>query len=122
VERSRLVELAERGGPHGIRVLWLAEDAALLPAACRSFVTLAHGSVTGAAGFPATGESVEPLETESLDEATALELARRLARLVDIGARVHDASDLPRSVSLLTVSDPPLAPAAEAVIERWSQN
>jgi S-DNA-T family DNA segregation ATPase FtsK/SpoIIIE len=122
VERSRLVELAERGAPLGIHVLWLAADITLLPAACRAFVTLTHDSRTGIAGFLNSGESVEPLETEALDEPTALELARRLARLVDIGARVNDASDLPRSVALMAVSDPPLTASPEAVIERWADN
>ncbi|GIG57805.1 cell division protein FtsK [Longispora fulva] len=122
VERSRLVDLAERGWAHGVHVLWLAADTALLPAACRMFVALEPESATGAAGFAHDGERVEPLTVDLLDAGTALDLARRLSPLVDTGALVDDNSDLPRSVALLAVSERPLTVSPEAVIERWSEN
>ncbi len=122
VERSRLVELAEHGWPHGIHVLWLAADVALLPAACRTYVALRHGSPVAAAGFVHNGEGVEPVTVELVDAHTAVDVARRLAPLVDTGARVDDDSDLPRAVSLLTVPEPPLAASSTSVIERWIEN
>jgi S-DNA-T family DNA segregation ATPase FtsK/SpoIIIE len=61
VERSRLVDLAERGWRHGIIVLWLAEDITHLPAACRHFVELRAGTAHAAAGFVYSGQSVAPL-------------------------------------------------------------
>ena len=119
-ERSRLVDLAERGGPHGIYVLWLAADRALLPAACRVVVDCAGGPGGGAAAaFLGTGEIVNPLATEGLARADAAELARALAPLVDAGAKVEDDSDLPASVPLLGVYDELLVPGAEAVVNRW---
>jgi S-DNA-T family DNA segregation ATPase FtsK/SpoIIIE len=131
VERSRLVDLAESGARHGIFVIWIAEDTTALPAACRTFVTagpvgaeapgLSQGPV-GAAGFVHSGESVTPLRLEPLDAATATELGRRLSPLVDVGARTDDASDLPRSVSLLAVSGEPVLPAPDRVLESWRAN
>jgi S-DNA-T family DNA segregation ATPase FtsK/SpoIIIE len=121
VERSRLVELAERGAAHGLHVLWLAAGPARLPAACRHFVVVEHGPV-GEVGLVHSGERVTPVRLEQLDAAGALELARRLAPLVDTGARVDDDSDLPRSVSLLAVPDRPLVAAPEYVIEQWAAN
>jgi S-DNA-T family DNA segregation ATPase FtsK/SpoIIIE len=119
VERSRLVELAELGSTQGIHVLWLAEDTTLLPAACRTFVTVGQES---SAGFVHSGARITPLTVELLDAGTAMEIARLMSPIVDSGARVDDDSDLPRSVSLLTIPEPSLAPAAAAVIERWTAN
>ncbi len=121
VERSRLVELAERGAAHGVHVLWLAAAVARLPAACRHFVSVEHGPA-GEVGLADTGERVAPVRLDLLDAATALELARRLAPLVDTGARVDDDSDLPRTVSLLAVPERPLVAAPDAVIEQWAAN
>ncbi|MBX6750808.1 MAG: FHA domain-containing protein, partial [Micromonosporaceae bacterium] len=122
VERSRLVEIAERGWRQGVVVLWLAEDVTQLPAACRHFVTVQPGSPQAAAGFVHTGELVQPLQVDLLDAATADALGRRLAPVVDVGARVEDASDLPRTVSLLSIGDRPVSPSAEYILERWREN
>ncbi|WP_306748785.1 FtsK/SpoIIIE domain-containing protein [Saccharothrix yanglingensis] len=120
VERSRLVRLAEVGHAHGVHVLWLAADTALLPAACRTFASVRPGGAE--AGFAGTGEQVAPLNPEVLDAAAALDLARRLSPLVDTGVRADDQSDLPHSVSLLTVPEPQLRASPDAVVERWLEN
>jgi S-DNA-T family DNA segregation ATPase FtsK/SpoIIIE len=122
IEHSRLVELAEQGWRHGIYLVWLAGALAALPAACRTFVEVEHETSTGAVGFVHSGEQVAPLTIELLDIDTAADTARRLAPLIDSGARVDDDSDLPRAVSLLTLTGPQLASSPEAVIERWSEN
>jgi DNA segregation ATPase FtsK/SpoIIIE, S-DNA-T family len=121
-ERSRLVELAEIGWRHGVHVLWLAVDVTLLPAACRTYLSVEHATGTGHVGYAHDGVRVESVAVELLDDASATDLARRLAPLVDTGAKVDDASDLPRSISLLNVAEPALTPAAEAVLERWQEN
>lgn len=122
VERSRLVELAERGGPLGVYVLWLASDRALLPAACRVVVNYTQDPAHASASFLRAGQSVEPLAVEGLSRRDALELARALAPLVDAGARVEDEGDLPGSVPLLSIYDDLLSPQPEAVLSRWSAN
>ncbi|MCW2497075.1 MAG: hypothetical protein JWQ77_2999 [Jatrophihabitans sp.] len=122
VEHSRLVELAEQGWQHGVHLLWLAGDLSRLPAACRTFVDLGTEREQGAAGFVHSSERVLPMIAETVDERTATEIARRLAPLVDIGARIADASDLPRSISLLSLTGTELAAAPEAVIEKWTEN
>jgi len=122
VERSRLVQLAETGWPHGVHVVWLAPDVAQLPAACRTYVALHPNASVATAGFVHSGSGVEPVRVDVVDAATAAEVARRLSPLVDTGARVDDDSDLPRTVSLLRVSEQPLVASPPAVIERWLEN
>lgn len=123
VERSRLVALAENGWPHGIHILWLAADVSRLPAACRTHVFLRDASGPATVGYAMTGETVESVAVEGLDAAGAEALARRLSPMADVGARIDDGSDLPRAVSLLTVSDgSPLVPAPGVVLERWLEN
>ncbi|MEU0880527.1 FtsK/SpoIIIE domain-containing protein [Lentzea sp. NPDC005914] len=121
-ERSRLVELAEIGWRHGVHVLWLAVDVTLLPAACRTYLSVEHATGSGHVGYVHDGARIENVAVELLDDASATDLARRLAPLVDTGAKVDDASDLPRSISLLNVAEPALTPAAEVVLERWQEN
>lgn len=122
VEHSRLVAIAEHGAAHGIHLIWLAADRAALPAACRTFVEVAGDGTSGSAGFVHTGVAVRPLQLATLTIAETAQLAQRLAPLIDIGARVDDASDLPRSLSLLTINGVELASSPEAVIERWTEN
>ena len=138
VERSRLVEIAEKGWRHGVVVLWLAEDVAHLPAACRHFLALQHAAPLScgagssqagapaapqdAAGFVHQGELVAPLQVEQVDAATVEALGRSLAPLVDVGARVADESDLPRSVSLLALGDRHVPPTWQSVVDTWLQN
>ncbi|MCR3753758.1 FtsK/SpoIIIE domain-containing protein [Lentzea californiensis] len=121
-ERSRLVELAEVGWRHGVHVLWLAVDVTLLPAACRTYLSVEHADGSGHVGFAHDGVRVDDVAVDLLDAASATELARLLAPLVDTGAKVDDASDLPRSISLLNVAEPALTPAADVVLERWQEN
>jgi len=122
VERSRLVQLAESGSPHGVHVVWLATDVAQLPAACRNYLALHPNAPVATAGFVHTGAGVEPVTVDLVDAATAAEVARRLAPLIDTGAPIDDASDLPRTVSLLQVSEQLLVAEPRAVIERWLEN
>src|SRR5690606_3017922 len=75
-----------------------------------------------AAGFVHQGELVAPLQVEQLDAATVEALGRSLAPLVDVGARVADESDLPRSVSLLALGDRHAPPAWQSVVDTWLPN
>jgi len=122
VEHSRLVQLAELGPEHGIYVMWLARDVARLPAACRTFLEIAGSGPAGAVGFVHSGDYVEPVSVELVDAAAVDALARKMAPVVDIGARVEDESDLPRAVSLLTLTGPTLATSHESIIERWTES
>src|SRR5262249_59456320 len=66
VDHSRLVDLAERGGPLGIHVWWLAADTTLLPAACRTFVEVAANPAAGLVGYVHSGHAVDPVALEHL--------------------------------------------------------
>lgn len=119
VERSRLVRLAEEGPAVGLHLVWLAAAGSDLPAACRSFLVVdRHAPGIGEVGFVRDGHVAADVELDSVDPATAYRTARTLAPIVDSGARVDDQSDLPRSVSLLTLLGPDLV-TPEAVTDRW---
>ena len=124
IDRSRLVSIAERGHRKGIVVVWVAEAQTLLPAACHTFLVVGgdHVGSDSLAGFVHHGEEVQPLSVDRIDYAEAMACARQLAPVVDAGVPVEDASDLPRAVSLLTLTGTELARSDEAVVERWSES
>lgn len=120
VERSRVVDLAERGRHHSVHFLWLAPTVADLPAACRSFLDIDPGRLDlGAVGYVDGGARVSDVVLERLDEPAAVALARSLAPVVDAGAPIDDDSDLPRSVSLVTLAGTDLVQSSDSVIDRW---
>ncbi|GEP28474.1 FtsK/SpoIIIE domain-containing protein [Cryobacterium levicorallinum] len=57
-----------------------------------------------------------------LVQLTALHFARRLAPVIDAGVLIADSSDLPRSVSMVTLIGHDLIAAHDAAIDRWRQN
>jgi len=122
VERARLVQLCETGPEAGVYVLWVATAQEQLPAACRDFVVVDPVSGAVAAGFVKTALGVTPLQCETVDPASAQASSRALAPVADAGARVEDDSDLPQSISLLTLLGPELATDPTAVIERWQES
>lgn len=122
IERSRLVQLAENGPAGGIHVMWCAHSVAQIPAACRAFIEL-DGSGRAETGQVHLGEQVNPVRCESVDLDVALHIARRLAPVVDSGARVEDDSDIPRSVSFLSPEgNTELARDHRSIVERWAAN
>ena len=122
VERSRLVQLAENGWRRGIVVLWVAPTTPLLPAACRTFVEVSADAASDTVGY--VGEAVvrTPVSTDTAPAAAVEQAARLTAPVVDSGVPVDDDSDLPRSVSFLSLVGPELAEAPGAVIERWGES
>ncbi|MGN6303033.1 MAG: FtsK/SpoIIIE domain-containing protein [Angustibacter sp.] len=121
VDRARLVQLAERGWHRGVVVLWHAERLELLPAACRTYL---HVAADGSAQVGYVGESrlYLPVQPDVIDATQALTTARAMSAVVDSGAPVDDDSDLPRAVSLLSLTGPELATSPDAVIERWGES
>ncbi|MCP4380553.1 MAG: FHA domain-containing protein, partial [Hyphomicrobiales bacterium] len=120
IDRSRLVQLAEAGRQVGVHLIWLAASRAELPAACRTFLDLdpaADGS--GGAGYVDGGIYVGQVEVETFCQTDTLDLARALSPVVDAGARVDDDSDLPRSVSMVSLVGQDVAQSPDAVVDRW---
>lgn len=121
-DRSRVIELAERGPAVGIWVIWIADSAADLPAACKTFVT---GSVEAEgcdANFVDDAEQVRLDEIDMLSRGDADRLARLLSPIADASSRSDIASDVPRSVSMLALVGEDLAADPEQVIDRWISN
>ncbi|MDR6610622.1 FtsK/SpoIIIE domain-containing protein [Leifsonia sp. 1010] len=122
VDRARLVQLAEAAADAGVFPVWISDDVDRLPAVCRTFLQHTDQAHRARAGFVRIGETVEDVVTEPVSAATALDYAKRMAPVIDAGALVADASDLPRSVSLVTLLGHELAESSSAVVDRWRQN
>ncbi|MFD6164782.1 FtsK/SpoIIIE domain-containing protein [Oerskovia sp. NPDC060287] len=120
VDRSRTTRLAERGADVGVHVVWIAPTVEQLPAACRTFVLTGDGGATS--GEVRVGRLTFPVTCEQVDLATAHELARALAPVVDVGAPIDDDSDLPRSVSFVSLAGQALLSDPDALVERWREN
>ena len=128
IDRSRLVSLAEAGRRAGVFVIWIAPTQQTLPAACKTFLVLdpnalgQGGAGTSAAGYVHHGQQVEPVVVDLISLELAMAGSRMMAPVVDAGVRVNDASDLPRSVSMLALTGTELARDEQAVIERWTES
>ncbi|MGN6126056.1 MAG: FtsK/SpoIIIE domain-containing protein [Humibacter sp.] len=122
VDRARLVQVAERAADAGVYPIWMAGDVSSLPAVCRTYLELGDEPGRGRVGFVRLGENIENVAAETVDGAQALEFARRMAAVIDAGALVADSSDLPRSVSLVTLLGHDLVESSDAVVDRWRQN
>ncbi|MBC7762920.1 MAG: phosphopeptide-binding protein, partial [Candidatus Saccharibacteria bacterium] len=122
VDRARLVQLAEQAADAGVYPIWVAPSVPALPAVCRTYLHLEPGFVLGTVGLVRLGETITEVETEQVDSARALDFAKRLAPVIDAGALVADSSDIPRSVSMITLLGHELIETSDAVIDRWRQN
>lgn len=121
VDRGRLTRIAELGPDVGIHVVWVAAGAEQLPQCCRDFIVVdgEHGATSGQVRL---GRHTYPVSCESVDEALAVQLGRMLTPIVDVGKPVDDDSDLPRSVSYVTLAGKEIADDAGTVAERWQQS
>ena len=115
-DRARLVSLAERGPDAGIHLLWLATTTRRLPAACRTFI---DATTTEATVHLVRERRIQPLVTEGLDRAAAVTAAMALAPLVDAGAPISDASDMPAVLSYQDLNGALRIDSADAVRTAW---
>lgn len=122
VDRPRLVQLIERGAEVGIHAVFVAPTVESLPAACRTFVDVANGLDRARVGVVRSGVDYADVAVEGVSLRYAEVFARRLAPVVDASTVVEDSSDLPRSVSMLSLIGGEMAHDAESVVERWRQN
>ncbi len=120
VDQARLTRVAERGPDVGVHLIWCATSRAQIPGACRSFLEVEPGG--SLAGQVRHGQTVTPLRVETVDAAVADRLGRVLAPVLDAGVPVEDSSDLPKSVSLISLTGQELASRAEAQVARWREN
>ncbi|KAA1421552.1 FHA domain-containing protein [Nocardioides humilatus] len=120
VDIARLTRVAELGPDVGVFVLWIADAASGLPASCRTFAVVDGGS--GSVGMVREEVRVDAVAMEVLEASDAAMLARRLAPLVDAGRPVEDESDLPRSVSVVSLLGQEASDDADVVIARWREN
>lgn len=122
IDRSRLTRLAERGATAGVHVVWVATQVSSLPAACRTFILVETESSGSTVGHVRHGRHSFPVACDTIDVADAKQIALLLAPVVDVGAAVEDATDLPRSVAYLSLSGTGLATDPSAVGRLWLEN
>lgn len=121
IERGRLVAIAENGAPLGVHVVWFADSQEQLPSACRAFL-----SVKAFPGPNVFGDT----QSDSLIQVDSLWVTHEnvrsgalcLSALTDSGAPLIDQSDLPRSVSFLSLVGSEIADDAQAIIGRWHES
>ena len=122
VDRARLVQIVEDAADAHVFPIWMAPGVEALPAACRTFVDVADGLEASVVHFVRQGMVVPNVRVEGVSADYARMLARRLAPVVDAGAVIADSSDLPRSVSMLSLLGAELSTETRAAVDRWSQN
>jgi S-DNA-T family DNA segregation ATPase FtsK/SpoIIIE len=122
VDRARLVQVAERAADAGIYPVWVAPAVEDLPAVARTFVDVSQGDGAAKVGLVRLGSDVVDVAVESVTRDQALLFARRLAPVVDAGALVRDSSDIPRTVSMLSLLGPSLATDVSVAVDRWREN
>jgi S-DNA-T family DNA segregation ATPase FtsK/SpoIIIE len=122
VDRARLVQMAERAADAGVYPVWVSPSVPTLPAVTRTFMSVASDGKTADIGLVRLGSDIVAAETEPITGAQALAFAKRLSPVVDAGALLRDASDLPRSVSMLSLLGPDIAVTPSVAVDRWRQN
>ncbi|SEB49506.1 DNA segregation ATPase FtsK/SpoIIIE, S-DNA-T family [Paramicrobacterium humi] len=122
VDRARLVQVVERAADARIYPIWMAPTVEAIPASCRTFVEVHDSLEDAVVGFVRTAQRIEGVRIEGVSAEYASVLAKRLSPVVDASAVVADSSDLPRTVSLVTLLGEDLASDPSAVVERWMQN
>ncbi|GAA1440188.1 FtsK/SpoIIIE domain-containing protein [Leifsonia poae] len=122
VDRARLVQLAEVAADAGVFPVWLSNDTASLPAVCRTYLAHDDRADRATVGFVRVGETISDVVTEPVQAAVALDFAKRMAPVIDAGALVADSSDLPRSISLVSLLGHELVESSNSVVDRWRQN
>lgn len=122
IDRSRLTRLAERGAAVGVHVIWVATQISSLPAACRTFVLIENAQSGSTVGEVRHGRHSFPVACDAIDVADARQVALLLSPVVDVGAAVEDDTDLPRSVSYLSLSGTGIASEPAAVARLWISN
>lgn len=124
--RSRLIALAEDGPDLGMHCIWVADRAASLPAACRTFVELEAGEGStppgAAAHFVRLRQTVPLARVAHLDPSTATELALAIAPVADTAARALDESDLPLAVQLREIHDADLVGGPGPLLRNWRRS
>ncbi|MDR0488374.1 MAG: FHA domain-containing protein [Propionibacteriaceae bacterium] len=122
IERGRLVSLAEKGPETGIHLIWIASEQPDLPAACHAYFIEDHGEQMMKIGFTHDNVEINISSCETLPPSQALAVARKMSPIQDAGAPVVDQSDLPRSISYLTLAGAPFADDPSFTLERWAEN
>jgi len=121
VDTARLAQLSELGPDAGVFPIWVGATVQDLPAACRTFIAFDPAG-RAEVSYVRLGRVVPDVQVETVDVDVALSYGRRMAPVFDAGAVIEDSSDLPRSISLVSLLGPEMFDQPEAVVDRWREN
>lgn len=121
-DRARLVALANEGPDYGVFALWIAPTVGQLPVVCRTYLWVDGATGRGRVGFVRSGQDVQLDSLETIDAVAAETAARAVAPVDDLGARVLDETDLPRSVPFADLYEGDVTGDFEAIVQRWVKN
>lgn len=121
VDLARLAQLSELGPDAGVFPVWVGRTVQDLPAACRTFLSFDDDGAASVS-YVRLGRVVPDVLVEHVGPEEATAFARRMAPVFDAGAVVEDSSDLPRSISLVTLLGPETFEDPSSVVDRWREN
>ena len=121
VDTARLAQLSELGPDAGVFPVWVAREVPELPAACRTFIAFDE-SGAASVSYVRLGRVVPGVQVERVEADAALSYGRRMSPVFDAGAVVEDSSDLPRSISLVSLLGADMFSDPATVIDRWREN
>ena len=122
IDRARLLPLFESGLSLGIHFIWMASARTRLPRACGAVVDIQESSDGAVLGLRTLGEEVSSVHLETLGEREAMEFARTIAPVTEIGGRVGSAALVPDRVSLVELlGGVSILDDHEVVVDRWRQ-
>jgi S-DNA-T family DNA segregation ATPase FtsK/SpoIIIE len=122
VDRARLIQFVEKAADAGIIPVWIGENQAELPAACRTFLAVGAGEQTGTVGYVRIGRTITDVAVSRLAGPSAIAFARTVAGVTDAGALDLDDSDLPRSISFASLLGTEMLRSSDAAVDRWREN
>lgn len=122
VDRARLMQVLEQGADVGVHAVFYAPTVESLPAACRSFIDVTDGLDAAVVGQVRSGQQHAEVLVEGVNSDYMDVFARRMAPVVDASTVVEDSTDVPSSISFLSLVGSESTTSPDAVVERWRQN
>lgn len=122
IDRTRLLTLFESGPAVGVFFIWMASARTRLPRACGAVVDVQVDGDGSVLGLRTVGEEIDSVSLEPLSKSDALEFARGIAPVSEIGGRIGLAASVPERVQLVDLlGGVAVLDDCETIIDRWRQ-
>ena len=122
IERTSLRPILEDGMALGLHFIWLASARSRLPRACGAVLDVRGHPAGAVLGLRSLGEEIAPVETETASLVEAMDFARSIAPVSEVGGRVGIAASVPERVSLVDLlGGLAVLNDSDAIADRWHQ-